>query len=199
MKSIKEDIQMRVAYFLEQQRTDKEAETFKQQKIEMAQIMVDTLSVGLVTPLTFKDVERQVEQLNIAELKEYITNQVNSRKEREEKAAQQALERAEQERIAEVNRLEKVEQARIAEAEKQTKIAEAQERQLQYIADQKAKETNEILENELVGTPTPIELYNAQFVVYGVTDEQITAIVNLIKYKGIKYAVSVKKIEKGGL
>jgi hypothetical protein len=113
IKAIKEDIQMRVVYFLDQQRSDKEAETFRQQKIEMAKFMIESLSKDLATPLTFADVENKIESLNIGELRTYIENQVATRKEREERAAQLAIEREEAKRIAEVAIQEREEQARI--------------------------------------------------------------------------------------
>jgi hypothetical protein len=107
IKAIKEDIQMRVVYFLDQQRSDKEAETFRQQKIEIAKFMIESLSKDLATPLTFTDVENKIESLNIGELRIYIENQVATRKEREERAAQLALDREEEKRIAEVARQER--------------------------------------------------------------------------------------------
>ena len=95
-KSTMEDIQMRVAWFLEVQGKDREAETFRQQKIEMAKFLCESLSAGLVTPISFAEVENRIDAMDIGALRVYIENEVAKRKAREERAAQQAIEQAEQ-------------------------------------------------------------------------------------------------------
>ena len=105
------DIQQKVCWFLDIQNKDIAAEAARNEKISMAKLMVELLSNGLATPLTFQDVETRLESLNITELRVYIENQVTIRREREERAAQQAIEREEQKRIAEVVRQEKVVEA----------------------------------------------------------------------------------------
>jgi hypothetical protein len=193
IKAIKEEIQMRAVYFLDQQKADKEAETFKQQKIEMAGFMIESLSKGLATPLAFADIENKIDALNIGELRTYIENQVATRKEREERAAQQALEREEQKRIAEIARQEREEQARI-ERERQRAEFERNEAvirkgQAEYI-EQLAKEHNEPPAPVIV---EPIKLYNAQFVMYDVTLEQIELIKDYIELNGFNFKHAVKE------
>jgi hypothetical protein len=195
IKAIKEDIQMRAVYFLDQQKADKEAETFRQQKIEMAKFMIESLSKDLATPLTFSDVENKIESLNIGELKTYIESMVATRKEREERAAQIALEREEQKRIAEVERQEREEQARIererkqAEFERNQSLCNESQTHIEHI--ERLAKVNE--------PPKPIEvkptdkLYNAQFVVYGVTQEQINDIGEIIAHRNIEFKHAVKE------
>lgn len=194
IKAIKEDIQMRVVYFLDQQRADKETETFRQQKIEMAQFMVESLSKDLATPLTFKDVENKIESLNIGELRTYIENQVATRKEREERAAQLALEREEQNRIAEVARQEREEQARIERERKQAEFERNQsihsENQIHIKHIERLAEVNKPPE-PIVIKPTD-KLYDAQFVAYGVNAEQIKKIGEFINGLEIEFKHSVK-------
>jgi acyl carrier protein len=179
IKAITEEIQVKVCWFLDIQKQEKEAETFRQQKIEMAKFMIESLSKDLVTPLTFQDVENKIDSLNIAELRTYIENQVQIRKEREERAIQQAREQEEQKRIAEVARQEREEQARIA-----NELA------------------SNILQNEPpvrnvssspIAKPKP-KLYNVQYVVYGVTSEQIIDISELIAHRNIEFKHAVKEV-----
>jgi hypothetical protein len=175
IKAIKEEIQMRVVYFLDQQKADKEAETFRQQKIEMAKFMIESLSKDLATPLTYIDIEHQVESLNICELKVYIENQVASRKEREDRAAHQAIEREEQKRIAELARQER----------------EAQE----SIKKESSSKVMPTFKQEVTATPKQPR-YNAQFVAvaYDVTVEQITEIKNILEGKRLMVKVHTKEV-----
>ncbi|MBP2660323.1 MAG: hypothetical protein H6Q69_3355 [Firmicutes bacterium] len=186
IKSIKEDIQMRAVYFLDQQKADKEAETFRQQKIEMAKFMIESLSKDLATPLTFADVENKIESLNIGELREYIENQVATRKEREERAAQLALEREEAKRITEVARQER-------EAAEQAILAE------QYKEQQKEKEIASKFVptfSQAVAAAPNQPKYNAQFVAvaYDITVAQINEIKNLLEGKNLIVKVNTKEV-----
>lgn len=89
-----DDVLERIARMFETQRQDREAAAFRAEKVEMAKFMCETLSKDLATPLTFAEIENRIDNFNLAELKEHITNLVASRKEREEKAARIALEKA---------------------------------------------------------------------------------------------------------
>lgn len=194
IKAIKEEIQMRVVYFLDQQKADKEAETFRQQKIEMAKFMIESLSKGLATPLTFEDVENKIDSMNIGELRTYIENQVAIRKEREERAAQLALDREEQNRMAEVARQEREEQARIERERKQSEL----ERNQSIISESRNRVEHIQRLVEVNKPPEPIvikptdKLYDAQFVAYGVNAEQIKKIGEFINGLEIEFKHSVK-------
>lgn len=213
IKAIKEDIQMKVVYFLDQQKADKEAETFRQQKIEMAQFMIESLSKDLATPLTFADVENKIEYLNIGELRTYIENQVAARKEREERAAQQALERAERERIAEIARREKIKQEELQRAERE-RVAEELKEQKRLEAEQQRialeAEVTKLREEDshkahiemlakINEPPAPVEvkptdkLYNAQFVLYGVNTDQIEKVGAFINSLMCEFKHAVKE------
>lgn len=97
-KAITEEVQLKVCWFLEIQQKDKSDEAFKQEKIEMAKFMCESLSVGLVTPLRFEEVESRLDSMDVIQLKKYITDEVARRKEREDRAAKLAMEQAEQKR-----------------------------------------------------------------------------------------------------
>lgn len=90
-KEVESEVREKVVFYLEMQKNEREAETFRAEKVEMAKILCDSLSVGLVTPLTFAEIENRVDNFDIAALKEYIKQLVGERKEREQRAAQQAL------------------------------------------------------------------------------------------------------------
>jgi hypothetical protein len=194
IKAIKEDIQMRAVYFLDQQKADKEAETFRQQKIEMAKFMIESLSKDLATPLTFADIENKIESLNIGELKIYIENMVATRKEREERAAQIALEREEHKRIAEVSRQEKEEQARIERERKQAEF----ERNEKVIEQGRSEHLEKLVAANKIPEPTEVKptdkLYNAQFVVYGATREQLNGILTFIDKMKVEFKHAVKEV-----
>lgn len=98
-----DDVLERIARMFETQRQDREAATFRAEKVEMAKFMCETLSKDLATPLTFAEIENRIDNFNLAELKEHITNLVASRKEREEKAARIALEKAAEQQEAKVS------------------------------------------------------------------------------------------------
>ena len=192
IKEIKEDIQSKVCWFLEIQAKDIAEEANRIEKINMAKMMVELLSKDLITPLTFENIENKIDQLNITELRTYIETQVAGRKEREERAKQVALEQEEQKRIQEVNRLEKDEQARIAEVDKQVRIAEAHAEQLRYKAEQ---EQQDMVEGEAVPEqPQPIKKYNAQFIAYNVTEEQIKIIADYFKTNNFEMKYAVKEV-----
>lgn len=100
-KEIVEDVQMKVAWYLDIQNQEKQAALFKAQKAEMANLLCQSLSVGLATPVTYSEIQSRIESLDdILAVKSCIENEVARRKEREERAAQQAIERAERERLA---------------------------------------------------------------------------------------------------
>jgi ribosomal protein S18 len=191
IKSITEEIQIKVCWFLDIQKQEKEAETFKQQKIEMAKFMIESLSAGLVTPLTFQDVENKIDYLNITELRTYIENQVAIRKGREERAKQVALEQEEQRRIAEV-----VEQARIEQERKQTEFEHNQS----FISNNRfhIEHVEKLAKINEPPAPTTVKttdkLYNVQFVCYEVTSEQIRDIGEIIAHRNIEFKHSVKEV-----
>ncbi|MDF2857843.1 MAG: hypothetical protein K0Q87_3694 [Neobacillus sp.] len=175
-KEIKEDIQKNVCWLLEIQNKAIADEAARTEKISMAKMMCEFMSKDLATPLTFEDVENKIDSFNITELRTYIENQVATRKEREERAAQLALEREEQKRIAEVARQERVEQARAAIELKE--------------AAAKLEEENNQTASQVI---EPVKLYNAQFVVYGVTQEQVEGIQKYIDFIEINYKHAVKE------
>jgi hypothetical protein len=196
IKAITEEIQGRICWFLDIQKQEKEAETFKQQKIEMAKFMIESLSAGLVTPLTFQDIENKIDSLNIGDLRTYIENQVAIRKEREERAKQVALEQEEQRRIAEVARQEREEQARIERERKQAEfkcnqsLVSGSQSHIEHV--EKLAKINEP-SAPITVKPTD-KIYTAQFVVYGVTQEQINDIGELIAHRNIEFKHSVKVV-----
>lgn len=212
IKTITEEIQGRICWFLDIQKQEKEAETFRQQKIEMAKFMVESLSAGLVTPLTFQEVENKIESLNIGELRTYIENQVQIRKEREERAKQVALEQEEQKRIAELARQEREEQARI---ERESKQAEREQQEETRRELERLERERKSLEREM-GIPQrdpghenlmqslkeakvveQIRLYNAQFVAvaYGATSEQIKEIKDFLESKQLAVKLTVREVK----
>ncbi|WP_333595386.1 DUF1351 domain-containing protein [Anaerospora hongkongensis] len=98
---ITEDIQMRVAWFLDVQNQEQQAAFFKAEKVEMAKLLCQSLSAGLISPVTFEEIESRIDSMpSILALKSHIENEVARRKEREDRAAQQALEREEKRRLA---------------------------------------------------------------------------------------------------
>jgi hypothetical protein len=153
-----DDIQQRVCWFLDIQAKDREAETFRQQKIEMAKFMCESLSVGLVTPVTFEEIEYKIESTDIASLKAYIENEVARRREREEKAAQVAV--------------EKVEQGII--------VVDISPEPVSVKPDSKKDK----------------DLFNVQFVVYGVTNEEFNLVYKFIKDNNFKFKSAIKPAEK---
>ena len=175
-----EEIQQRVCWFLDVQQKDIEAETFLQQKIEMAKFMVESLSAGLITPLTFEEIENRIDSLDIGRLKLHIEEEVARRRAREERAKQlaeqQMLERQEQER-RETERIE----AKILESERleeERKAAELVQKVEQPI------EVSEEITPEIV--PEPIALFDVKLCLCKVTQEDIDAIFDVIKVRGIK-------------
>ncbi len=94
-KEITEDLQMKIAWFLDIQAKEHQAELFKAQKAEMAKLLCQSLSAGLVTPITYEEIQGGIEAMaDILAVKAYIENEVSSRKELEARAAQQAAEKA---------------------------------------------------------------------------------------------------------
>ena len=94
-KEITEDLQMKVAWFLDIQSQDRQVELFKAQKAEMAKLLCQSLSAGLATPITYEEIQCRIETMaDILAVKAYIENEVSRRKELEARAAAQAAERA---------------------------------------------------------------------------------------------------------
>lgn len=92
---ITEDIQMRLCWLLDMQAKDHQAEVFAEQKVEMAKLLCQSLSTGLVTPLTYEEIEKQISSMqDILTVKSFIEAEVDKRKQREERAAQLAVEQA---------------------------------------------------------------------------------------------------------
>lgn len=90
-KEITEEIQMRVAWFLDIQNQERQAELFKTQRVEMAKLLCQSLSGGLATPLTYEEIQPRIESMNdILAVKAYIEEEVTRRKELEAKAAEAA-------------------------------------------------------------------------------------------------------------
>jgi hypothetical protein len=219
-KATIEEIQMRVAWFLDIQTKEVEAETFRQQKVEMAKFLCESLSVGLVTPVTFAEIENRVESLDLAGLKTHIGNEVAKRKEREERAAQQAIERADKEKKAVEERekaaAEKLERAKLAEEESLKREAvEKQQAQdemtrkrleLENAAYQERNEQSHLehiqrlVEANKVEAPnreqSGAKLLNAQFVLYGVTEADIEAVGCVLKQRNIEFKFVSKPVNK---
>lgn len=221
-KSIKEEIQVKVCWFLDIQTKDIAEEANRVEKVNMAQMMCEFLSKDLVTPVTFEEVENKIESLNITELRTYIENQVAARKEREEKAKQlaekqllerqekqrleeiaqaeraetarqQALEREEQQRIAELARLEKEEQERIERERKQAEF----ERNQSLVSENSSQlehieKLAKINEVPPLKTESTGKLYNAQFVTYNVTEGEIENIRYILENMQITFKHAVK-------
>lgn len=98
-KAVTEEIQGRVCWFLDIQAKDRQAVLFKEQKVEMAKILCQSLSAGLATPLTYEEIESRIDSFqDILAVKSFIENDVAQRKEREDRAAKLAMEQAEQKR-----------------------------------------------------------------------------------------------------
>ena len=94
-KEITEDLQMKVAWYLDIQSQERQAALFKAQKEEMAKLLCQSLSAGLATPLTFEEIESRVNSMqDILVVKSFIEEEVAKRKQREERAAQLAVEQA---------------------------------------------------------------------------------------------------------
>ena len=94
-KEITEDLQMKVAWYLDIQSQERQAALFKAQKVEMAKLLCQSLSAGLATPLTFEEIESRVDSMqDILVVKAFIEEEVAKRKQREERAAQLAVEQA---------------------------------------------------------------------------------------------------------
>ena len=92
-KEITEDLQMKIAWFLDIQAKEHQAELFKAQKAEMAKLLCQSLSTGLATPISYEEIQERIEALNdILAVKTLIEHEVARRKELETKAAQAAAE-----------------------------------------------------------------------------------------------------------
>jgi hypothetical protein len=186
IKDTQDEVNIKICWLLDIQQKEIEAATFKQQKIEMAEFMVESLSAGLVTPLTFSEIESKIDSLDIGSLKAYITGEVGKRREREDRAKklaeQEVLDRQERERVrAEQEELRRIEAEQLREA----KRVEAE--QLKLIRQQEEAEQQEI--EPCVAPPEPLQqisLYNVNIQICKVTQEDINAIFELIKLRGIK-------------
>ena len=84
------DILMKIAWYLDIQKQDRDRAAFRAEKIEMAKFMCEKLSAGLVTPLAFAEIESRVDNFDLAGLRSHIEGIVEQRKAREE-AAQKAV------------------------------------------------------------------------------------------------------------
>lgn len=94
-KEITEGIQERVCWFLDIQAKDHQAALFAAQKKEMSKLLCQSLSADLATPLTYEEIEKQIEPMtDILAVKSFIENEVAQRKEREQCAARLAIEKA---------------------------------------------------------------------------------------------------------
>ncbi|WP_434132709.1 DUF1351 domain-containing protein [Sporomusa sphaeroides] len=94
-KEVTEAIQTRVAWYLDIQSQERQAVLFKAQRAEMANLLCQTLSVGLTTPLTYEEIQPRIESMeDILAVKAFIEGEVAQRKEREQRAAQAAIEAA---------------------------------------------------------------------------------------------------------
>jgi hypothetical protein len=217
-KDTKDDIQMKVCWFLDIQKKEQESERFRQEKIEMARFLVESLSAGLTTPLTFAEVEGKIESLDIVGLRTHIETEVSRRREREEKAAKQALERAEQERLAQEQARIKAEQEAIERAAREeVERAAAEQREQERIEreeQERIAEANRIEQERIKAeqevaqeitaveipkpAPVPAKKYNSQFVVYGITENDHQAISDFLHNKGYEFKSATKEVKKAG-
>jgi hypothetical protein len=189
VKDTKEDIQQKVCWFLDIQAKEIADEAARTEKISMAKMMCEFMSKELATPLTFEDVENKINSFNITELRTYIENQVTTRKEREERAAQLALEREEQKRIAELARQEREEQARKEQLKRKEETAE----QMKNIGYDISPDNVVIVDT--VKKEPALPKFNAQFIAvsYGITEVQITEIKDFLESKNLQVVkVNVK-------
>jgi len=182
----KEDIYTKINWFLDIQEKEIAAENFRKQKIEMAKFLCESLSTGLATPITFREIENKIDDLDISEIKLHIETEIAKRKEREEKAIKQAIEREEQKKI-EAEKL--AEKKRITE-EKQAESEKEEAEKLAKIETKKAEISSEIVP-QVNDEP---ELYNAQFVVYGVTTDEIETIKLFLEDRNINFKHEIKKV-----
>lgn len=142
-KDTEADVSMALSMLLDAQKRDIDAAFMRQQKEQMATILCETLSVGLINPVTFADIENRIDSLDLESLKANIEREVQKRRDWEERA-------------------------------KATVVPKPVE---------KAPE------------PTPIKAIggkDAQFVLYGVTMEQVEMVANTLKSAGIEYKCAVK-------
>lgn len=174
------DILQRLAWHLDIQAQERQADLFREQKAEMAKLLCQSLSAGLATPLTYEEVANRIEQMqDILQVKSFIEQEVAKRKEREERAAQQAIERAEQERIAAE---QKAERERIAE--------EKRVEQMHRLAEQAKQQNISVVAKSEPARVTP--LLNAQFIVYGITESDIENIKQFFNMQGFEFKHAVK-------
>lgn len=192
LNDIKADIQTKVCWFLDIQAKDIADEAARVEKVNMAKMMCEFLSKGLATPLTFEDVENKIESLNITELRTYIENQVATRKEREEIAVQQALEREEQKRIAEIARQEKEKQEETMR-ELERLARQQQEIERENGIPQVDKNHEKLIES--LNTPTePVKLYNAKFVIYNATLDEVNALKKHLEETNYSFQFQIKEV-----
>lgn len=95
LKEITESIQERVCWLLDVQAKDRQAASFARQKAKMSKLLCQSISAeaGLVTPLTYEEIEMRIATMpDIDAVEEYIKQEVSERKEREERAAMVAVE-----------------------------------------------------------------------------------------------------------
>jgi hypothetical protein len=182
-----------LAWLFDQQQKDIDAINFRNEKIEMAKFMCETLSTGLATPLKFEDIENRIDSFDIAGLKTHIQQEVSRRKEREERAAQQAVERAERERKAAEEKAAREQQARDEAVRKrleQERVAQQMHNEQSHIKHvQQLVEVNKV---EPEPKPEPDKL-NIQIVMYGVTQQQIESVLHFIESKEIEFKTAIKK------
>jgi hypothetical protein len=201
IKDTQDEVYIKIGWLLDIQNKEIDAKNFRLQKIEMAKFMCESLSKGLATPLMFSEIEHRLESFDIASMRSYIENEIASRKDREEKAAQQAIERAERERLAEVARQDKAEQEVLDRQEKARVEAERLEaRRLESVRQMEINAANLVTQkkaDDLIKTaaqpaPKPEKLYKAQFVLYDIKLEQIEEVKQYLIHKEIEFEQAVK-------
>jgi hypothetical protein len=97
IKEITEDVQGRICWLLDVQAKDRQAALFSEQKEKMSRLLCQSLSTEaeLITPLIYEEIERQIAPLpDILAVETYIKQEVDQRKEREQRAARLAIEKA---------------------------------------------------------------------------------------------------------
>jgi len=183
---VKEAIQMRVCWFLDIQRKAVEAATFKAQKIEMAKFMIESLSVGLISPLKFEDIENRIDSLDIGSLKANIEAEVAKRRDREAAAAEAAVikaaaeaKAAEDREIAITNKIAAGVQAAADKA----------------MADAKAEEIKQEEVNlaPIADVQKVAARFDVQLDLIFVTAAECKVVEALLRAQGIEYRAAVKK------
>lgn len=143
-KDTESDVSMALAMLLDAQKRDIDDAFMRKQKEQMAAMLCETLSVGLINPVTFADIENRIDSLDLESLKANIEREVQKRREWEERAKAMA------------------------------------------VPKQEVKAPEPVAETKIVGDK------NAQFVLYGVTMEQIEMVSKMLKGARIDFKLAVK-------